>query len=333
MMQEANGGAEEALRIVYWGPQDTGKTTSLECIAKSADVEGECSLSRIRTRLDPTTCYEELELFFAQPGARRRKLVLVAVPGSPDLGPIRLQLLDQIDAAVILLDPRAENEAANRASLNELRANLAAYGKKWDELPVAIQFRPADAKTSASREARIRALDISPLGLFETSSADPRSFLEPLKALVPAMDARPDAPEIETASPEAPGLISPHEASPWSELPPANDSSAEEAVMKALLEDSILAEAEMGEPAEIPIDSLFDMTPLGDEEVAPSPAPALVGPDPEIISVGSAERTGKSGVRVPLELRDSRGDPVPFTLHIELEAGPDGSGTDPFDQD
>ncbi|MCS5637037.1 MAG: hypothetical protein NZ990_11010, partial [Myxococcota bacterium] len=118
MTRKANSRTEETFRIVYWGPRGAGKTTSLECIAKSADLEEECSLRRIRTRLDPTTCYEELELFFAQPGERRRKLTLVAVPGSPYLGPVRMQLLDETDAAVILLDLGAGNEAANRASLN-----------------------------------------------------------------------------------------------------------------------------------------------------------------------------------------------------------------------
>ncbi len=103
--------------------------------------------------------------------------------------------------------------------------------------------------------------------------------------------------------------------------------------MKAVLEDSILAEAEMDELAEIPIDQLFDMAPLSDEEISSGPPVRLAGLDPEIISVGSAERTGKSGVRVPLELRDSRGHPVPVTLHIQLEAGPEGPSDDPFDQE
>ena len=331
MTRKANSRAEETFRIVYWGPRGTGKTTSLECIAKSAGLEEECSLRRIRTRLDPTTCYEELELFFAQPGEKRRKLTLVAVPDSPHLGPIRMQLLDETDAAVILLDLGAGNEAANRASLNELRTNLAAYGRSWDDLPVAIQFRPGHSKRRVAMEDLVRALEISPRGVHETSSTEERSFLEPLKSLVPALDPRPETADAAESPPS--GLSTHAESSPWPELSPPETASAEEAIMKAVLEDSILAEAEMDELAEIPIDQLFDMAPLSDADISSGPPARLAGPDPEIISVGSAERTGKSGVRVPLELRDSRGHPVPVTLHIELEAGPEGSSDDPFDQE
>ena len=312
-MPKADVKTGESARILYWGAKGTGKTTSLECIAKTAGATDECTLSRIPTRLDPTTCYEELCIDFPATAGLRRRLTLIAIPSAPELGPVRMQLLDEIDAAVILLDTRRGREAANRASLNEFFANLAAYGRWRDALPIVVQYRQPDSGDHLAAEDLLAELALAPVATHATAEARVESFLEPLRSVVQALGPHPPSAEKSPA---------PGETDPWLGPPNPAPSAANDPGMGARLEAAILAEDEADEAPSTSIDAFFDAGPAAEGLSARTTTRLPLPKDLEIVSIGIAERAGKRGVRIPLMLGDSEGASVPLTLRIELETPP-----------
>ena len=318
-------------RIVYWGENGTAGGGSLGLISMSSEPEEQCTLTRLPTSLDPTTDYEELAIRFPQPGPERPNLTLIGAPSDPELSPVRMQLLDRAGALVLTLDAAAHNGAHAIPALDELISALAAYGRRLDDLPLVVQFTPSNPGDREQIYDALHDLDIHPLAVHEVSDSSPASCWKALGSLFPAI-RETQGPGGRALTPESPVL--PEASDPWETMPGSPSTALATSEISTLLEESILAEDDSLDP-----DFGFDLGfnrgfNLGFNDAVPGTAQGDLAKSKsgseirpagkyfEIASVGTAERAGKHGVRVPLVLSATEGDSVPLTLRIELEAAP-----------
>ncbi len=316
------GGAGD-FRIVYWGENGTAGGGSLGLISMSSEPEEQCTLTRLPTSLDPTTDYEELAIRFPQPGPERPNLTLIGAPSDPELSSVRMQLLDRAGALVLTLDAAAHNGAHAIPALDELISALAAYGRRLDDLPLVVQFTPSNPGDREQIYDALHDLDIHPLAVHEVSDSSPASCWNALGSLFPAI-RETQGPGGRALTPESPAL--PEASDPWETMPGSPSTALATSEISTLLEESILAEDDSLDPDfgfDLDFDDALPGTAQGHlAKNKPGSENRPTGKYFEIASVGTAERAGKHGVRVPLVLSATEGDSVPLTLRIELEAAP-----------
>jgi hypothetical protein len=308
------GQSAPSLRLLYWSARDERPDPALESILANSKPDEECSLQRIPTSLDPSLCYQELRLRPLFPTHETSDLTLLSAPADPDLAPVRMRLLDGVDALVWTLATGHRASAQNLQALAEIRSALRAYGRELEEVPLFIQLTGAMDSSNDAIARVLPQLQTEPHAILRVDKPESyKETLETITRLARAQESRPLDSGLSTR------FESRKETMPISPIAPAlSPPPAEE--ITALLEESILAEAE-----DAGFDDFFDESDL------PSPlvetggadyARAQVEADLEIVSVGKATASGKRGVRLPLTLSGPSGDSVPLTLRIELESGP-----------
>jgi len=167
-------------RIVYWGASGSGKTANLRMIHAKLRSDHRGELREVPTRLDPSVCYEMLPIELGEIAGVRTRIQIIAVPGGPEQGPTRKQLLDKVDAVVFVVDAQRDRIDANVACFEELRRALAAYGRALESVPMVIQYNKRDLADPFALEELHRKLDIRGAGAFEAVATEGTGVLQTL---------------------------------------------------------------------------------------------------------------------------------------------------------
>ena len=132
------------LKIVYYGPALSGKTTNLQVIhAKTRpDLRGE--LVSLKTREDRTVFFDYLLLELGQVAGLKPKFNLYTVPGQVYYASSRKLVLRGVDGIVFVADSQPHRLKANRDSLIGLYAYLRELGHDPARLPLVVQFNKRD---------------------------------------------------------------------------------------------------------------------------------------------------------------------------------------------
>lgn len=113
-------------RIVLWGIEGAGKSTTLRTIHARLRPESRGELVRVPTRLDPTIYSETLAISLGEMGGRPMQIEIVSVPGADDQAMTRKQLLDEVDGVILVLDCAPGRIEANATAIDELRSSSIA---------------------------------------------------------------------------------------------------------------------------------------------------------------------------------------------------------------
>jgi mutual gliding-motility protein MglA len=167
-------------RIVYWGAPGSGKTANLRMIHAKLRSDHRGELREVPTRLDPSVSYEMMPIELGEIAGVRTRIQIIAVPGGPEQGPTRKQLLDKVDAVVFVVDAQRDRIDANVACFEELRRTLAAYGRALESVPMVIQYNKRDLADPFALEELHRKLDIRGAGAFEAVATEGTGVLQTL---------------------------------------------------------------------------------------------------------------------------------------------------------
>ena len=170
-------------RIVYWGAAGSGKTANLRMIHAKLRSDHRGELREVPTRIDPSVCYEMLPIELGEIAGVRTRIQIIAVPGGPEHGPTRKQLLDKVDAVVFVVDAQRDRIDANVACFEELRRALAAYGRALESVPIVIQYNKRDLADPFALEELHRKLDIRGAGAFEAVATEGTGVLQTLTTI------------------------------------------------------------------------------------------------------------------------------------------------------
>lgn len=141
---EAGATPLDTLKVVYWGPGRSGKTTNLKWLHGRLRPELRGKFIDLDTPGERTLYFDLLPLNLAPPGAPPVQLRLYTVPGQPRFRLTRKLVLDEVAGIVFVWDARARRLTANLASLIEMRETLAEMGISWADVPRVIQYNKLD---------------------------------------------------------------------------------------------------------------------------------------------------------------------------------------------
>jgi len=129
------------LKLVYYGPPHSGKTSNLRALHSAVDKLNRGRLMTLDTRDDRTLFFDLLPLFFRASGFSFQ-IKVYTVPGQPVHEATRKVVLANADAVVFVADSRPDHREPNRLSWQNLAANLKSLG--LDQVPVIVQYNKRD---------------------------------------------------------------------------------------------------------------------------------------------------------------------------------------------
>ena len=132
------------LKLVYYGPAMSGKTTNLLQLHDALAREGRGELMMLDTADDRTIFFDLLPFFLVAPSGLKIKIKVYTVPGQVRHDATRKAVLQRVDGVAFIADSRSAEAANNFASFDNLEKNLAFVGLDIDRVPLVIQFNKRD---------------------------------------------------------------------------------------------------------------------------------------------------------------------------------------------
>ncbi|MBN4050391.1 GTPase domain-containing protein [Desulfobulbus sp. AH-315-M07] len=129
------------LKLVYYGPGLSGKTTNLATLSSLLGKERD--MLALDTADDRTLFFDVLALEF---GADRCavRIQLFTVPGQAIHRTARRMVLAGADGIAFIADSRRAEVETNAESFTEMTEHLRAHGLELRDLPLVIQFNKRD---------------------------------------------------------------------------------------------------------------------------------------------------------------------------------------------
>lgn len=175
-LQEVN------LKIVYYGPGLSGKTTNLEHIYQKIDPSLRGELITLKTREERTLYFDFLQLEVGRIKGLKPKFNLYTIPGQVYYAYSRKIILRGVDGIVFVADSQLDRMAENLDSLMDLEQNLIAEGFTLTNFPWVLQYNKRDlprivpisemhAKLNFHGVAAVEAVASRGIGVLETLKA------------------------------------------------------------------------------------------------------------------------------------------------------------------
>lgn len=144
---------EVTIKLVYYGPALSGKTTNLQSLHALAGAEARGRLMTLETQDDRTLFFDLLPLTFrAKDGDVSLRIKLFTVPGQPIHAATRRLVLQGADGVALIADSRVSETQHNAEAFYDLRKNLKNNGIELKKMPLVIQFNKRDLPDIRSDE-------------------------------------------------------------------------------------------------------------------------------------------------------------------------------------
>lgn len=159
-------GREIALKLVYYGPALSGKTSNLRSLHQLTSEQSRGRLMTLETKDDRTLFFDMLPLTLRAEGERAStgtapgmtvRIKIFTVPGQVLHFSTRRLVLQGADGVAFIADSQISETEHNAASFLDLRNNLKELGLEIKGLPLVIQFNKRDLDLVRS-DAEIAAL-------------------------------------------------------------------------------------------------------------------------------------------------------------------------------
>ncbi len=174
---------EIEVKVVYYGPALSGKTTNVQVLHGlfPADQRGE--LHSIATAEERTLFFDYVPVYLGQIAGFTAKFKLFTVPGQVVYKETRKVVLQGADAVVFVADSAYGRANANIDSLIDLEENLKSQGRDLASIPLVFQINKRDL--ADARSTSDLAADLNPFGvpMFEAVAFEGKGVLEAMRAV------------------------------------------------------------------------------------------------------------------------------------------------------
>lgn len=139
---------EVAIKLVYYGPALSGKTTNLKALHELTREGSRGRLMTLETKDDRTLFFDMLPLVFKTDtktgDVMNLRVKVFTVPGQVVHASTRRLVLQGADAVAFIADSQIHETENNAASFLDLRQNLKQLGRSMKDVPLVIQFNKRD---------------------------------------------------------------------------------------------------------------------------------------------------------------------------------------------
>ena len=145
------------LKLVYYGPALSGKTTNLLKLHDLLSKDERVDLMMLDTKDDRTIYFDLLPFFLVAPSGLKIKVKVFTVPGQVKHDATRKAVLQRADGVAFIADSQKAEAGNNSESFGNLEKNLSFVGLDIEKVPLVLQFNKRDLGGIIS-EADIRAV-------------------------------------------------------------------------------------------------------------------------------------------------------------------------------
>ena len=171
------------VKVVYYGPGMSGKTTNLEVVHQRAPDTNHGELTSISTDGDRTLFFDYMPLELGTVAGMRTCFQIYTVPGQVYYNSTRKLVLQGVDGVIFVADSSASMLDQNLESLRNLEENLNEYGKSLATMPHVIQWNKRDLPDAMSVEELERHLNHHGAQTFEGVANTGQGVFPTLKAM------------------------------------------------------------------------------------------------------------------------------------------------------
>ena len=192
MVQINMSAREITVKVVYYGPALSGKTTNLQQLHTLIDPSARGKMVALDTTDDRTLYFDFLPIHFEAASGFAVKLKLFTVPGQVMHKSTRKVVLAGADAVVFVADSQRSAASANAYSWRDMEANLRSNGLDFDKIPKVVQFNKRDLPdVKPLEEIRAAWKDVPTYpGVAKSGEGVIETFRELLRILYRSLDGK-----------------------------------------------------------------------------------------------------------------------------------------------
>ncbi len=172
------------LKIVYYGPSLSGKTTSLEYIHSRTNPERRGELISLKTREDRTLYFDYMQFEMGAISGLKPRFNIYTVPGQVYYRGTRKLVLKGVDGLVFVADSQIRRLHENVEAIKDLYEDLVELGFAPGELPIILQCNKRDLPEIMPVQSIKEQLGLNGIPTFESVALDGIGVLDGLKSIV-----------------------------------------------------------------------------------------------------------------------------------------------------
>lgn len=170
-------------KIVYYGAEESGKTTNLVYIYNQLDESTRSNLITLESQAERTLFFDFMSLDLGEVKGFSTTFSLYTVPGQYEYNDARKLILNGVDGLVFVADSDPGKREANIESFSNMVQNLSDYGLSFDNIPLAIQYNKRDLETVLDLDKLEKDINKEGFPSFEAVATEGSGVFATLKAV------------------------------------------------------------------------------------------------------------------------------------------------------
>lgn len=175
------------LKIVYYGPALSGKTTNLEQIHARVNPSRRSELVSLKTNEDRTLYFDFLQLELGKISGLKPKIQLYTVPGQSYYEASRKLVLRGADGVVFVADSAENRVEADLRAWRDMKAHLISLRINPKTTPIVVQFNKQDLPNAVDPEVLKRVMRLNGEPTFSAVAIQNKGVFETLKTITNAV--------------------------------------------------------------------------------------------------------------------------------------------------
>ena len=176
---------ERILRVVYVGPEGSGKTTTLLAIHRLSKEPVRGPLRYLCSQLAPKSTIDLLTLQLGNINGLKTTARLYTVPGHKQGREVLTRIVRGATSIIFVVDSQIEKVGPNLDFIYEFRTNIIANASIEGSVPpVVYQFNKSDLASTVEPSRIAEILGIGDEAYFSTAAIDGTGVFVPLKTAI-----------------------------------------------------------------------------------------------------------------------------------------------------
>jgi signal recognition particle receptor subunit beta len=172
------------LKIVYYGPSLSGKTSSLQYIHQRTRPDRRGELISLKTREDRTLYFDYMQFEMGEISGLKPRFNIYTVPGQVYYRGTRKLVLKGVDGIVFVADSQTKRLDENVEAINDLFEDLEELGFVPEEVPLILQCNKRDLQEIMPVHTIKESLGLNGVPTYESVAVDGVGVLDGLKNII-----------------------------------------------------------------------------------------------------------------------------------------------------
>lgn len=172
------------LKIVYYGPSLSGKTSSLQYIHSRTRPERRGELISLKTREDRTLYFDYMQFEMGEISGLKPRFNIYTVPGQVYYRGTRKLVLKGVDGIVFVADSQTKRLNENVQAIHDLNEDLVELGFDPQEIPLILQCNKRDLQDIMPVHSIRESMGLNGVPTYESVAVDGAGVIDSLKNII-----------------------------------------------------------------------------------------------------------------------------------------------------